>query len=357
MVGEELIAGDVAVDGGVISAVGLPGGDTGLLAVPGFVDVHFHGYGGHEFADATAEEFAEIARRIPATGVTALQPTLWTMPMDDTLTALRRHPGAVDGGARLLGFHMEGPFLAPGKAGAHDRDLLLLPDPDVVARYLDSGPVAQVTLAPELSGSLETISYLVGRGVVVSLGHSLATAEETALALKAGAGAFTHVFNAMRPFDHRDPGILGAALADQEAFLTGIFDGVHFAEEAARTLIRCAGDRLVAITDGTAATSTSAPTVRLGGVECAIVDGAPRQPDGTIAGSILTMDSALRNLISLGLDITEAIRAVSTAPARLARRQDLGLLGVGSVADVVVLDESLEVVRTLVGGVEVFHRA
>lgn len=356
MVDGDVVSGDVAVEDGVVTDVGLPAGETDLIAVPGFVDVHFHGHAGFEFAESTVAQHREMARKITGTGVTAYQPTLWTMTVDATVDAIARHPGIVEGGARVLGFHLEGPFLSPGKVGAHEPELLLLPSPEAAQTYLAAGPVDQITIAPELDGALETIAVLSERNVTTSLGHSLATSAETDRALDAGADAFTHVFNAMRSFDHRDPGILGSALGGERGFLTAIFDGVHFSDESARILIRCAGDRLVAITDGTAATGSPSSKVVLGGRECTIVDGAPRHPDGTIAGSILTMDAALRKLVSLGLPLPEAVRAVSTTPARLAGRDDLGRIAVGAPADVVVLDQGLEVTRTLVSGVEVFRR-
>lgn len=356
VIDDQLVSGDLEVEEGVVTGIGLPPGDPDLIAVPGFVDVHFHGHAGTEFADSTVEEHQRLARRITSTGVTAYQPTLWTMPPEATMDALGRHPGDVEGGARVLGYHLEGPFLSPDKVGAHDPDLLLLPTPRTVQPYLDAGPVHQMTIAPELEGAIETIIHLVDRGVVVSLGHSVASSDETDRAIDAGAEAFTHVFNAMRPFDHREPGILGNALGGTRGYLTGIFDGVHFSDEAARMLIHCAGDRLVAMTDGTAATGSATAEVELGGRKCTIVDGAPRHPDGTIAGSILTMDAALRKLISLGLSLPRAVRAVSTNPAKLARREDLGSIGAGRAADITVIDGNVEVVRTLVGGREVFRR-
>lgn len=354
--GDEMIPGDIEIDDGVVTRIGLPAGDPELIAVPGFIDVHFHGHAGIEFADASYEEHRLLARKITSTGVTAYQPTLWTMTLDETITALVMHPGDVEKGARTLGFHLEGPFLAPGKAGAHEPGLLLPPTADTARKLIEAGSVDQITLAPELEGALDTIAFLVGEGVTVSLGHSLATSEETQRALDAGATAFTHVFNAMRQFDHRDPGILGTALGGELGYLTAIFDGIHFSDEAARMLIRSAGDRLVAITDGTAATGSESDAVVLGGRECMIVDGAPRHPDGTIAGSILTMDAALRKLVSLGVSLVDAVKAVSRTPALLANREDLGTIGVGSNADVTVIDDHLQVVRTMVKGEEVFRR-
>ena len=354
--GDQVLPGDVEIEDGVVTAIGLPPGHARLTAVPGFIDVHFHGHRGIEFADSTIDQHEDLARRITSTGVTAYQPTLWTMAPEETMDALSRHPGEVEGGARVLGFHLEGPFLAREEVGAHEPDLLLAPTQQLAQNYLDAGQVDQMTIAPELQGALETIEYLVANGVTVSLGHSIASSVETELALDAGATAFTHVFNAMRPFDHRDPGILANALGGTRGYLTAIFDGVHFSDEAALTLIRCADDRLVAVTDGTAATGSASESVVLGGRECVIVDGAPRHPEGTIAGSILTMDCALRKLVSLGLSLPEATRAVSTNPAKLSGRDDLGTITIGKPADIAVLDEALSVTRTLRGGVEVFHR-
>jgi len=346
---DRIVPGDIEIEEGIVTAIGLPPGSSGLTAVPGFIDVHFHGHGGIEFADSTVDQHKDLARRITSTGVTAYQPTLWTMAVEETIDALARHPGEVEGGARAFGFHLEGPFLAPEKVGAHKPELLLDPTPAAAQKYLDAGPVDQITIAPELSGALETIEYLVERGVTISLGHSVASSEETELALDAGASAFTHVFNAMR-------GILGNALGGERGYLTAIFDGVHFSDEAAIALIRCGADRLVAITDGTAATGSNSERVVLGGLECVIQGGAPRHPDGTIAGSILTMDAALRKLVSLGVPLPRAVRAVSTNPAKLAKRDEFGTIAPGSPADLVVLDDSLSVVQTMVSGVEVFRR-
>lgn len=350
VVGRELVRGDVEVESGMVSAIGLESGEPGMVAVPGFVDVHFHGYSGIEFANATDSQHADLAREITATGVTAYQPTLWTMPIEEMESALSRHPGTVPGGARVLGFHLEGPFLSPDRPGAHRVDLLRLPSVDLAGRLLSAGPIGQITIAPELEGALDTIEHLVGSGVVVSLGHSTATGEQTIQARERGATAYTHVFNAMPSLHHRESGILATALSGEGAWLTGIFDGVHLSVEAAHILIRCAGDRLVAITDGTAASGSSLTSLHLGGQQAIMTEGAPRLADGTIAGSALTMDTAFRNLVALGLSLPQAAHATSTAPATLAQRPDLGRVSIGAPADVVVLDTDLRVRRTVVGG-------
>jgi N-acetylglucosamine-6-phosphate deacetylase len=220
---------------------------------------------------------------------------------------------------------------------------------------LEAGHIDQITMAPELVGAFDAVEYLVAAGVVVSLGHSEASAAVTTTAIRRGATAFTHVFNAMKPFSHRNPGILGTALSSDAVFLTGIFDGVHLSDEAAKVLIRCAGQRLVAITDGTSAINVTGNQVVLADTAVEVSRGAPRLPDGTIAGSILTMDAAFRLLLRLGLDLPAAVRATATAPAALAAHGDIGGITTGGRGDVVVLDDRYEVVRTFVDGAEVFH--
>jgi len=353
VVGDTVVAGDIEIQDGRIEGVGLnPAGNLGL-ALPGFIDVHVHGHAGVDFVDATVDQHVEISKALPATGVTAYHPTLMSMPMDQLTTAMSRHPGARTGGATPLGFHLEGPFLSPEKPGAHRPDVLLEPRAGALQQLIQAG-FAHITMAPELPGGLGAVSTLVSRGVVVSLGHSVATAEQTHAAIDLGATAFTHVFNAMEPLGHRKPGMVGVALARDDVYPTAIFDGVHLSAEAALVLIATAGNRLVAITDGTAAINAPPGPIVLGDSQVEIVDGAPRLPDGTIAGSILTMDVAFRNLVDLGLDLPAASRATSKAPAELARLEDVGELRKGLKADITILDDELGVVRTLVAGAEVY---
>lgn len=351
-----MIHGDVEIRDGRIADIGLPAAPSTDIAVPGFVDVHVHGHGGVDFVDATVDDHQRISRQLTSTGVTTYNPTLMTMPVEHMVRALARHPGRVDNGARVLGFHLEGPFLSPGKPGAHNTTDLVEPTAEMVARLLAAGPVEHITLAPELDHGLDAVDQLVAEGVVVSLGHSIASTSRTREAVDRGATAFTHVFNAMRPLNHRDPGMVGVALGSDDVYVTAIFDGVHLADEVSSIVIRSAGDRLVAITDGTSAINAPGERIVLGDTEVEIVGGAPRLPDGTIAGSILTMDQAFRNLIELGMTPPEAVRATATTPARLARLDDAGRLESGAKADIVVLSDRLEVMRTIVGGQEVFVR-
>lgn len=353
VVGSELVEGDIEVTEGVISEVGLAPAGNGL-AVPGFVDLHVHGHGGVDFVDATPEDHGEIARALTAYGVTSYLPTLMSLPVDDLVDAISRHPGSVAGGAKAHGFHLEGPFLSPEESGAHRLDALAAPSRESIDRLLSAGPVAHMTMAPDLDGALEAIAHLTDSGVVVSLGHSAATAESTHEALDQGASVFTHVFNAMGPLSQREPGILGVALARDDVFLTAIFDRVHFSDEVARVIISCAGERLVSISDGTAAIGAGDSAI-LGNTPTEIVDGAPRLPGGVIAGSVLTLDTAFRNLIGLGVDMVSAARASATTPARAGRLAGVGEIAVGAAADLVVLDDSHQVKRTYVDGVQVFE--
>lgn len=352
VVDDRIIPGDVEIEGGLVKAVGVGDGKGTGLAVPGFVDVHVHGHDGVDFVDATIEDHRSIARALTSTGVTAYNPTLMSMPVERLLQALRTHPGDVPGGARTLGFHLEGPFLSPRRAGAHRPEDLLAPTVEVAEALLAAGPVEHMTVAPE--GAEDLIAFLVKAGVVVHLGHSEASAEETNGAIELGARAATHVFNAMRPIDHRNPGILDVVLASDTLLPTAIFDGAHLSDEAASIVIRCAGSRLVAITDGTSAIGIAKGQAFLGGNPVEIIDGVPRLADGTIAGSVLTMDQAFRNLLDLGLSLPQATRATSGNPALLAGRQDLAIIAPGTPADIAVLDDSYQIKRTTVAGQEVF---
>lgn len=354
LIGDKLVAGDLELEDGVVDQFGVGHVPGSSIALPGFIDTHIHGRDGVDFTDAATYDYIRVSRKISATGVTAYQPTLAASPVDELVRAISLHPGRMKGGAKVLGFHVEGPFLSPEMAGAHRKDALIAPSLEVSRRMVEAGPVAQMTLAPELEGVIPVVEYLVANEVTVSLGHSGAGREGTYLALENGASAFTHVFNAMAPLSHRDPGILGVALAHPTAFLTAIFDHIHLSDEVETLLARSSADRLVAITDGTAIVGREGASSRLGTRRTKVFDGAPRLSDGTIAGSILTMDEAFRALIGLGLSIAQASRATSLNPAVLSGLADEVGLKPGSPADVVVLDDGYRVVRTLVDGEEVF---
>ncbi|HXF56723.1 MAG TPA: N-acetylglucosamine-6-phosphate deacetylase [Actinomycetota bacterium] len=356
LVGTTLLPGDVAVDAeGAVLEVGVRPPGRGGVAVPGFVDLQVNGFAGVDFLAADAAGYREAGRALAATGVVAFLPTFVSSPVGAYEAALREVAGAGEtGGARALGVHLEGPFLSPRWHGAHNPEHLRDPDPALLERLLELGPVRLVTLAPELPGGLELVRALVRRGVVVALGHTDADAPAAHAAFNAGARALTHVHNAHRRWAARDPGVAGAALARGDVTVTAIVDGVHLAPETVVQVARCAGERLALVTDAIQAAGLGPGTYALGDRTVEVRGGEARLPDGTLAGSVIAMDRAVRNLVELGVRLEEAVRAASWAPARLLGRADLGVLAPGRPAHLTVLGPDLEVRRTLVGGVEAF---
>jgi N-acetylglucosamine-6-phosphate deacetylase len=347
-----LVPGDLELTDGQVVGVGLARRGRRGIAVPGFVDLQVNGFGGVDFADADADGFRRAGEALLETGVTAFQPTLITAPENELIAALREVPIETNG-PRILGVHLEGPFLSPIRLGAHPSESRRDPDRGLLERLLAAGPVRQMTLAPELDGALELIDLLHERGVAVSLGHSNATAEEAQRAFDRGVSTVTHLFNGMRPFSHRDPGIAGAALARGDVVVQVILDGHHLAEEAARLVWRAAAGRVALVTDAMAAAGLrdGDGDYKLGGLAAEVRDGVARRPDGVLAGSVLTMVEAVRALHALGASLPEAIAAATTVPARVARYSTT-TLHPGSDADVVVLDDRLEIRTVVVGGKE-----
>jgi N-acetylglucosamine-6-phosphate deacetylase len=351
----EIVDGDIEVEEGWVTAIGVaPAGSEGI-AMPGFVDIQINGFAGVDFAGAAPEDYPIVGAALAATGVVAFQPTLITLPEDQVIAAL----GALaevqinDPGPRIIGMHLEGPFLSPLRAGAHDSASMAEPDLALAERLLAAGPVTTMTVAPERRDAISLIELLVSRDVMVSCGHSNATAAEAHAAFDAGATAVTHVFNAQRPFHHRDPGIAGAALSRSDVTVSIIVDGFHLADEIVR-MVMAAPARVSLITDAIAAAGRPEGTYPLGDRAVTVTNGSARLDDGTLAGSVLTMDAAVRNLVDIGVDVPTAVEAATAAPARAVRRADLGRLAVGRAADLVVLSDELTVQRTLVGGTEVF---
>jgi N-acetylglucosamine-6-phosphate deacetylase len=352
----ELIDGDVDIEDGVIARIGVaPAGDEGV-AVPGFVDLHINGIAGIDFLTADPEAYRRAGEALAGTGVVAYQPTFVSSEEGAYDEPLRAAAAARDeeGDALplVLGVHLEGPFLSPEWPGAHLPEHLRLPDLALAERLLDAGPVTTVTLAPELPGALDLIDWLVARDVVVSCGHSDADAEYAHAAFDRGARAITHVHNAHRRWRPRDPGIGGAALVRPEVTVQAIVDGVHLAPESAYGAFLAARERFCLVTDAIEAAMLDPGEYELGGRPVRLRDGAVRLPDGTLAGSVLTMDEAVRNLVASGADWKDAVHAASAAPARMLGREDLGRLAPGAPAHVTVVDDDLRVLRTLVSGRE-----
>ncbi|HZC13972.1 MAG TPA: N-acetylglucosamine-6-phosphate deacetylase [Thermoleophilaceae bacterium] len=357
LVDGRLVDGDLTIDDGVISAVGVePAGGEGI-AVPGYVDLHVNGVAGIDFLTAEPSDYRRAGEALARTGVVAYQPSFVSSPTDayaEPLASVQdaSDPARAPGLPLICGVHLEGPFLSSEWPGAHEPEYLLLPDIRLAERLLAGGSVTMMTLAPELSGALELIAWLVARGVVVSCGHSDADAEQAHAAFDSGARAITHIHNAHRRWRPRDPGIGGAALVRPDVTVQAIVDGVHLAPDSAYGVFLAAGPRFCLVTDAIEAALLDAGEYELGGRAVRLRDGAVRLPDGTLAGSVLTMDEAVRNLVAGGASMADAVYAASTAPAALLGRDDLGVLLPGRPAHIAVLDDELRVQRTLVGGAE-----
>lgn len=349
LVGDRFVPGDVAIDAGLVEAIGLPGPGRGV-AVPGFVDLQINGFAGVDFRSADPDGYASAAAALPASGVTTFLPTFYSLPVDGYIAALQQLSAVHDDpppGAHIGAAHLEGPFLSPIWAGAHDRQTLLAPDAVTLHRLLGAGPIAVMTLAPELEGAAVVIDVLVRAGVVVSLGHTDADAATVACAADRGATMFTHLWNAHRRFTPRDPGPAPVAL---EALAVGLIcDGAHLANETVR-LTFAAGRRVCVVTDAVAPAGTGSTTWFDGAERVSLDGGAARLTDGTLAGSVTPADAALRWLIGAGIRPEVALVALSEHPAAVLGTS--ARLEPGAVADVVVLDDRWEVTRTLVGGVE-----
>jgi N-acetylglucosamine-6-phosphate deacetylase len=352
-----LVEGDVALEDDRIAAVGLSPAGQGL-AIPGLIDVHVNGFAGVDFLAADGEGYARAREALAATGVTAFVPTFVSSPLDAYGPALATvAEAAVRPGPRVLGAHLEGPFISPRWPGAHDPAYIRDADPALADRLCEAGPVLSMTLAPELPGGLELVERLTARGVVVSCGHSHADAPAAHAAYDRGARAITHLYNAHRRWAPRDPGLGGVALVRPDVTVQTIVDGVHLAPEAAVAAFLAARERFCLVTDAVEAAGLGPGTYRLGTQTVHVGDGRVALADGTLAGSVLSMDAAIRNLVAAGAPLTDAVHAATRAPALLAGRGELGTIAPGSPADLAVLDDDLRVTRTVVGGVEAFSRS
>jgi N-acetylglucosamine-6-phosphate deacetylase len=347
----------------------------GVMA-PGYLDLHIHGSAGFDVMDDDARALPAIEQLLARHGVTSYFPTTVTAPMDTILRALERLASAIekrerdferkdrnaDGTdrARPLGIHLEGPFISHVRRGVHPPENLLAPALATFERFWQAarGRIRMMTIAPELEGAPEVIAEAARRGVSVSLGHSDADFEAAERGIAAGARHATHTFNAMRPLshntlDHRSPGILGAVLTDRRVSADIIADGVHLDPAIVKLVARAKGpEQTVLITDAISATGMPDGRYRLGSFEVDVRDGKC-MADGRLAGSVLTMDRAVRNLARFAeWDLSQAVAAASRNPARVARIANKGVLAAGTDADFVVLSPAGEVLRTFIGGAE-----
>ncbi|MFZ0980803.1 MAG: N-acetylglucosamine-6-phosphate deacetylase [Candidatus Acidiferrales bacterium] len=371
---EEISDGVIVVEGSRIAAIGhrdeirLPPDAidyvaTGMTVVPGFVDVHIHGAGGHDVMEGDAPALDRITSTVARHGTTSIVATTVTAPIEDTCRSLqgiasyiRAHENVESDGlaAEILGIHLEGPFISKARRGVHPPDALAKPSVATLGKFIEAadGLVKIVTLAPELPGALELIAAAVAAKIVAAIGHTDADYDQARAAIHAGARHAVHMYNAMRPFEHRDPGVVGAILTDPEVTAEVIADLVHVAGPAIQVLIGAKGfDTVLLVSDGIAATGMPDGKYRLGTFEVSVKDGVARSSEGKLAGSTLTMDRALRNIVGIGVPLQDAVRMATVLPARrlgLAGRK--GIIAVGADADLVALTPDLRVAAVMTRG-------
>ena len=361
--------GDSLSNGGRISAIsGQPieneavRNSTQPIVLPGFIDSHVHGGAGHDIMEG-GDAALHIARLHAQHGTTALLATTMTAPMDDLVSAFAGlapfcSPHAAhdeNRGARILGVHLEGPYINPGKLGAQP-DFARPMNVDELSQLNEVVRIRLITLAPEVAGNLDCIAPLCAAGYKIQIGHSAGSYEDGVAALSRGADGFTHLFNAMTGLHHRQPGIVGAALAHAE-FAEIIPDLLHVHPGAIHVALRSI-PRLFCVTDSTAATGMPDGEYRLGRHTVIKCLGGVRLADGTLAGSTLTMDQALRNLVNeIGLDLADASRRVSTYAADFLGIADRGRLTAGAWGDAVVLNRDLQLREVYLEGVPIGHGA
>ncbi|GAB3997665.1 N-acetylglucosamine-6-phosphate deacetylase [Nocardioides marmoraquaticus] len=354
----DLSPGWVEVSGGQVAALGegtppRPADlDLGAATVaPGLVDVHVHGGGGASFTGPPEEVEAAVATH-RAAGTTTVLASLVTAAPDDLLRSVRELASLTDARA-VGGTHLEGPWLSPRRAGAHEVAQLRAPDPAEVDALLEAGrgTIRMVTLAPELPGALDAVRRLVAAGVTVAVGHTDASYEETRAAIDAGASVGTHLFNTMPGLHHRDPGPVGALLGDDGVVVELVADGVHLHPQVLALAARSAAGRFALVSDAMAAAGAPDGDYRLGALDVEVRQGVARLSDsGAIAGSTLVLADAVRFSTQVaGLPLADAVRAATTTPAE-AVGLAAGRLEPGAAADLVVLDRDLAVARVMAGG-------
>ena len=326
------------------------------LLTPGFIDLHGHGGGGFAYDDGP--EAIEAARALHrAHGTTRAVVSLVTAPLETLERQVAEIADLAATDPEILGSHLEGPFLDPGHKGAHDASLLREPRAGAVERLLSAGrgTVRQVTLAPELPGGLDAVRAVVAAGAAAAVGHTDADAAQTRAAFDAGATILTHAFNAMRPLHHREPGPVGAAASDDRVTLEIIADGVHLDPVVVRIAFAAAPGRVALVTDAMAAAGALDGTYVLGSLSVEVVGGTARLAGGgSIAGSTLTQDAALRGAVASGVGLAEGVAALTRVPARaVGRADDLGGLTPGMIADAVLLSDGLKVRAVWVAGTRV----
>ncbi len=323
---------------------------------PGFIDVHTHGRGGSDAMYPTFEDINTISKATLKTGVTSFLPTTMTMPVEDIAKAIENIDNSKDKveGAQILGIHLEGPFFNKKYKGAQSEECMILPTVDNYLSFVGNHQdiIRKISIAPELEHSLELIEYLKDKNTIVSIGHTNATFEEAQAAIDAGATSGTHTYNAMTPLTHRAPGVVGAVMLNDSVYAELILDGIHVSFPAAKVLLKMKGiDKLTLITDSLEAAGLENGTYRLGTYDVYVKDGEARLKDGTLAGSVLALNVAVRNAYqNLGITLNEAVKLASYNPAQSLHEDKLGEIKLGNYADIIIFDENIDIKKVMIKG-------
>ena len=334
---------------------------TDKTAIPGFVDVHIHGAGGHDVMEGTMEALRAVTKTVAKHGTTSFVATTVTANPDATTHSVEgiasyitRQHETDEARAEVLGIHFEGPFISPARRGVHPTEWLKLPSSDLLEKFMRAaaGNALILTIAPELLGAIPCIDAARKAGMVVAMGHTDATYEQARAGIAHGVRHAVHVYNAMRPFSHRDSGVIGAVLTSPEVTAELIADGVHVDETAMRMLVQAKGaGGMILISDGISATGMPDGKYMLGGFEVTVSGGICRNAEGKLAGSTLTLDRALRSIVALGTPLADAVRMLTLNPATLLGLEfKKGALRAGADADIVLLDKGMQITQVWARG-------
>ena len=339
LINQHWVNGGIVVKDRSLTSYGETAGRSGL-AIPGFVDLQVNGHGGMDLLSAkTVSDIKQVSKSLYSQGVVGYLPTLITGPKSETLRVMalieNAKREAESDEAKILGIHLEGPFISTAKPGVHPVEHFQIPNLDLIGEYLRAGTVSIVTIAPELPGAIGVIKHLTAMGIVVSLGHSNATAEEAHAGFDAGAKTVTHLWNAMPPMTLRSPGLVGVALERDDVTIQIIVDGVHVAPEVVQATIAAAPDRFIVTNDAVAPAGLGEGKFPFGTFEVEVKAGRAVRSDGVLAGGVESLYGSLNLLLDLGVNLESAIASMSSRPAALIGQGHIGNLDLGAPVQVI----------------------